>query len=219
MSGDAPKADTDEIRRAAGLLCVPGAVYELRALGTSKGTISAYYNYLDRLASAAAACSDRRKAEGVYLTLNPVKDALLARASNHLREYVKHTSADVDIITRRWFPLDFDPVRPAGISSTDTEHNAAIQRAMTAREMLAGFDLPKPIFADSGNGAHLLYRIDLPNDDSARDLIKCVLEAVASLSDDDVVKVDRTTFNAARIWKLYGTVARKGDSLPERPIG
>jgi hypothetical protein len=24
-------------------------------------------------------------------------------------------------------------------------------------------------------------------------------------------------FNPARIWKLYGTIARKGDSLPDRP--
>jgi len=24
-------------------------------------------------------------------------------------------------------------------------------------------------------------------------------------------------FNPARIWKLYGTVSRKGDSIPERP--
>jgi hypothetical protein len=32
-----------------------------------------------------------------------------------------------------------------------------------------------------------------------------------------VVEVDKTTFNAARICKLYGTVARKGSHLPERP--
>ena len=31
------------------------------------------------------------------------------------------------------------------------------------------------------------------------------------------MKVDQSTFNAARIWKLYGTVARKGDDMPDRP--
>jgi hypothetical protein len=34
---------------------------------------------------------------------------------------------------------------------------------------------------------------------------------------DDVVSVDLTTFNAARIWKVYGTLACKGDTLPDRP--
>jgi hypothetical protein len=43
------------------------------------------------------------------------------------------------------------------------------------------------------------------------------LEAVALYHSDDVVRVDVTTFNAARIWKVYGTLACKGDNLPERP--
>ena len=34
---------------------------------------------------------------------------------------------------------------------------------------------------------------------------------------DDKVHVDKTTFNPARIVKLYGTKACKGDSIEERP--
>src|SRR5262249_32077297 len=34
---------------------------------------------------------------------------------------------------------------------------------------------------------------------------------------DDAVKVDTSVSNAARIWKLYGTMACKGDSTPDRP--
>jgi hypothetical protein len=36
------------------------------------------------------------------------------------------------------------------------------------------------VFADSGNGSHLLYRIDLPNDADALRLVKGVLEAIAA---------------------------------------
>ena len=32
------------------------------------------------------------------------------------------------------------------------------------------------------------------------------------------VKVDTSVFNASRITKLYGTVARKGHGIPGRPI-
>jgi hypothetical protein len=34
---------------------------------------------------------------------------------------------------------------------------------------------------------------------------------------DAVVSLDLKVFNAARIWKVYGTMACKGDDLPERP--
>jgi hypothetical protein len=71
--------------------------------------------------------------------------------------------------------------------------------------------------ADSGNGAHLLYPIDLPNDDATRSLLKKTLEALGQKWNVSTVTVDPTTYNAARIWRLYGTWACKGENLPERP--
>ena len=68
-----------------------------------------------------------------------------------------------------------------------------------------------------GNGAHLLYRVDLPNDDEATALVKRCLETLDALFSTGEVTVDTANFNAARIWKLYGTTSRKGDSTPERP--
>ena len=47
--------------------------------------------------------------------------------------------------------------------------------------------------------------------------MKRCLEAVAIQFSDESVKVDLTTFNAARIWKLYGTLAAKGDDIASRP--
>ncbi|MEZ4522926.1 MAG: YfjI family protein [Thermomicrobiales bacterium] len=71
------------------------------------------------------------------------------------------------------------------------------------------------MLADSGNGAHLLYRIEMPTDDGG--LVQQVLQALAFRFDDDIVHVDQTTFNPARIWKLYGTRACKGDPTTDRP--
>lgn len=70
---------------------------------------------------------------------------------------------------------------------------------------------------DTANGGHLLYRVDLPNDDASAALIKRVLLAVASICDAAAAKVDISVGNAARIWKLYGTVANKGDNTPAAP--
>ena len=73
----------------------------------------------------------------------------------------------------------------------------------------------QPIAADSGNGFHLMYRIDLPANDSGI-VERCLKELDRRFTDDEST-VDTTVFNAARIWKLPGTFARKGDDTKERP--
>jgi hypothetical protein len=120
-------------------------------------------------------------------------------------------------VRRRWLSLDFDPVRPSGVSATDTEKKAARRRALEVREFLRGLEWPEPVVCDSGNGYHLLYRIELPNDREGLELVKGVLEALAFKFSDKAVEVDVTNCNAARIWKLYGTTARKGDNIADRP--
>lgn len=204
-----------EIKQALSVLFRPGDVIEVRALNTPQGTISGYFNDFDLLAKAAAGLSG--KVPAVYVTLNPVNPALLARRANKLVGRVKETTSDADILCRRWLPLDFDPVRPSGISSTDEEHEMALERAKQVREWLRGLGWPDSILADSGNGAHLLYRIDLPNDEHSRHLLEDVLKAIAFHHGDTRVAVDERVFNAARIWKLYGTLSCKGENLPDRP--
>src|SRR5205814_1709283 len=46
---------------------------------------------------------------------------------------------------------------------------------------------------------------------------KAIIAAAAFQFTDAAVSVDLTTFNAARIWKLYGTFACKGDATEDRP--
>jgi len=71
--------------------------------------------------------------------------------------------------------------------------------------------------ADSGNGGHVLIRVDLPNDDGSKQLVRQLLRSLADRFGDDEVAVDVAVSNAARITKLYGTLARKGNSTTERP--
>lgn len=207
---------TSQIREVAELLFEKGQVVELRVLNTVKATVAGYFDDLDALAAAATKWNG--KAPGVYWTLNPVNPDLLARGVNKLVEYAKHTSSDNDIVKRRWLPIDFDPVRPPGISSTDAEHDAAIELAIECRRWLTSQGCAEePILADSGNGAHLLIPVDLPNDADTRLLCERMLARMGEAFDDEHVKVDRKTANAARIWKVYGTIAGKGDSTTMRP--
>lgn len=208
--------DPGEIERAIRLLLPQGFVTEVRIPKTRAGVIAGYFDNPADLVTAIREVDPRYTPGGIYCVLNPVVPALLGRACNRLRERSEHTTADSNIVQRRWLPVDLDPVRPAGISSSDEEHDAAITRAQTIADEMAG-EWGRPILADSGNGAHLLYGIDLPNDEESLRLVSGALAMLDERYSDTTVKVDVTCANAARIWKVYGTVARKGDSIPGRP--
>ncbi|MHB8625331.1 MAG: AAA family ATPase [Aggregatilineales bacterium] len=205
------------IQDALSRLTEAGQVVELRVLGVNgkKRTDSGYFSDFGKLAQAALSYDGR--AEGIYFTINPVNTALLARADNRVKAYADHTTSDQDILKRISLPIDFDPVRPTGISANPIEKQASLERAWACRAWLTAQGWPEPVFADSGNGAHLLYALDLPNTTESSELVKRCLVALSSLFSDDQVKVDTSTGNASRIFKLYGTLARKGDNTIERP--
>jgi len=208
--------DADECRRALSLLHEPGSVFEIRIPKTQRhGVVSGFFDDPERAVQAVESLSGR--VPGIYLTLNPVKSDLFARSPNRLTYHAKSTTCDGDILLRRWMPIDLDPLRKTGISATDAEHESALHLARTIRESLAARGWPVPFLADSGNGAHLCYRIDEPNDRETRTLIERCLKSLAAQFNDESVDVDKTPFNASRIFKFYGTRACKGEDTPERP--
>jgi len=209
-------ADRAEIRRALDLLYEPGDVVELRAIRPNKKIISGYYDDLDKLADDAVRIN--RMVGSVYVIPNRINPALLARRVNRYEDPVLATTPDSEVIQRRWFLFDADPIRPSGISSSNDEHQAALDRAQAVRQYLVQcLGWREPILADSGNGAHLMFRIDLPNNDESTVLVQRCLQALGELFSDKVVSVDQTVYNAGRIWKLYGTNTGKGDPTPDRP--
>ncbi len=210
---------SSEILSAISVLAAPGSVVEVRALADGV-THSGYFDDHEALARAVEALDADPSVAGIYVTLNVVNPALLARRANRIKMRLSRkdaTTADVDILRRRWFPVDIDPVRPSGVSSTDEEHDAALAAAERIAAYLTEQGFPAPVRADSGNGAHLLYRIDLENDEAATALVKGALATLDALFSNEAVTVDTANHNAARIWKLYGTLSRKGDNTPERP--
>ena len=207
------------LRDAVSLLVPPGKVVEVRALA-DQYTHSGYFSNPEALIRAVEPLDTDTSVLGIYVSLNEVNPALLARRANRIKiRLSRHdaTTGDADIRKRRWLPIDIDPKRPSGVSSTDEEHDLALAKAGEIAAWLASLGFPVPITGDSGNGAHLLYRIDLANDEPATALVKGCLAALDAFFSDDRVSVDTANFNASRIWKLYGTVSRKGDDTPDRP--
>ena len=214
-----PGSPSDDIASTAGLLAGPGQVVEVRALADN-AVHSGYFSDYAALARSVAPLDADPAVHGIYITLNRVNPSLLSRRANRIKMRLSRsdaTTGDADITRRCWFPIDIDPVRPSGVSSTDAGHAAALAMAHDIAAWLAGLGFPEPILADSGNGAHLLYRIDLPNDPASTTLVKQGLAVLDTLFSNTTATVDTANYNAGRIWKLYGTVSRKGDDTPERP--
>jgi hypothetical protein len=198
----------------------PGDVIEVRGLGArlkgsryKNGVVSGFFDDPDK---AIAALGSLDAFKGVYATMNPVDRALLARRCNRLDFAGSgETASDRDVTARRALLVDIDPVRVTGVSATDQEKQSAFELGQHVCAHLIGLGWPAPIYADSGNGLHLIWRVDLPRDDAQ--LIERVLKSLADQFDTDAAKIDKTVFNPARIVRLYGTRACKGDNVPNRP--
>lgn len=210
--------DLQMVLRTLQLIHPPGSVIEIRMPKASRWkTVSGYFDAPEALVKAVVPYAAKPEVPGIYFTLNQCDAALFARAANVLKPYADTTTADTDIVRRRALGIDFDPKRPARISSTEAEHTEAIRTAYQCRAWLSAMGWPEPIYADSGNGGHLVYGLDLPNDDETQRLIEKILAAIDLCYSTPEMLVDTAVFNAARIWKLYGTMARKGSHIPERP--
>lgn len=212
-----------QIREALRLFFHDGDVVELRCLELQQGnrrvTASGYYNDMDKLAHDAAAVDGL--CAGIYVVMNRINPALLARRENKLEvnsfgKKLESTTAD-DIIRRTHFLIDIDAARPSGISSTQKELDYAITKAIDIRAWLQRLGWPMGIMIMSGNGAQLVYDIDLPNDRETDDLVKACLKGLDLVKSDEHAHVDVSVVDPSRIWKLPGTMACKGSNTADRP--
>ncbi len=192
----------------------PGEGFEIRILNTENGVVSGYF---DDFEAAAEAVLSYDGTHDVYVTLNPI-NLEPQSARNVLKVRAKNTTSDKDIDTINWVMIDIDPIRPTKVSATETEKEAALSLAKGIQEDLrcnSGF--PEPLFADSGNGYHLLYCTNLENTSQNKNMLKRFLQSLDSFYSNEKAQVDTTTYNPSRIIKLYGTAACKGDNTSDRP--
>ena len=148
----------------------PGEVVEIRiphAEGTLdgkyvRGTLSGYFDNHELFCEAIKKAETLRH-DGIYFTLQVIDPRLLARAFNRFK-IGGLTTSDNNVLFYRWLPVDFDPVRPSGISSSDSELQEALSlRDTVSQWIVESLRFPKPIKAMSGNGGHALFRLsDLP---------------------------------------------------------
>jgi len=205
-SGSHVTSDLSEVEHAIRLFMDPAAGMEIRVLPGGRSMIRPWGD----IAALAAFVEKQSDYKGVYYTINPVLKGTGSSGA----------ASNSDILNRRWLMIDVDPVKAEGaidLSATDGEHDLARMLANRIVSDMIGRGWPLPVVIDSGNGWHLMYRIDLPNDELSRTLCREALRHMATMFECPTARVDRSVHNASRIAKLPGTWARKGPDTPDRP--
>ena len=204
-----------EIRKALAILKPNGELVEIRII-QGRAVYSGYFTEPETLIKSLKAINLSGNCN-VYFTLNQINKGCYSREQRD--RFIKNpaTTGDNDITGYKWLMIDFDPARPSKTSATDTELEEAHQRAVEVYKHLKGLGWAEPLIARSGNGYHLLYRLDFPASATGRKLVEDAIKTISILFGDSVIEIDKSVFNPSRVCKLYGTLAQKGANTEERP--
>jgi len=175
-------------------------------------SVFGYFDDFVKLERAIAPFMSDTETEGIYTSLQRVHPELLARANNRIKQArTGDTTKNHEIEALTIFPMDIDGERFKGISASRDE---IIESKSVAEEIRAWFAERgiETYFAFSGNGWHvLIYMNPVPHNDEVQTRFESCGKRVCERWD-----VDTKNFNSARVWKLYGTVARKSDETEDR---
>lgn len=206
-----------EIRKTIALMKPEGQLFEVRVIYGNKAMYSGYFKNADDLMNAFDELRNFADCN-IYMTLNSINAACYDRIQkNRFEKNAKATTSDHDVVGYDWLMIDLDPQRPSGTSSTDEQIEKAKEQGNKIYQFMRNLGFSKPLFANSGNGVHLLYRIRLKNSDENRKLIEMSLKTLNMLFASQEIDVDMKNFNQSRVCKLYGTTAQKGANSAERP--
>lgn len=176
-------------------------------------------------ATVANAVSDFDGKGEVYMSLNQLSESFKSNVPRNKLFNAQEFGGSLkneNVDRYHYFFIDIDPVRQNSsdnkCSATDGEMESACILAQEIQEFL-GKDMgfAEPIMAFSGNGYHLLYKVDIEANEENKALFKKCLNVLAQKFNTDDAWVDEKIYNPARFTKLYGVLACKGDSTAERP--
>lgn len=194
-----------------------GDLHEIRVHGIGSFNASGYFTDVESIINAIQKYDAQENAQ-IYFVLNKIDDECYKRAQkDKIINYVKPTTADTDIVGRKWILIDFDPKRKTGTSSSKEELIKARDVARKAYDFLVDQGVNPPVVALSGNGYHLLVRVQLANTEENLGLVNRFLKAMSMMFQTEDIDIDLKVGNASRICKLYGTWAKKGANTEERP--
>lgn len=150
--------------------------------------------------------------KGIYATINEINEACFSRPQCETIIATKTATSGPDITKRVCLFLDFDPERPSDTNATDEEKKIAETTMRRVFRFLRDEGFSDPVVADSCNGYHCYYHIDVPATTEGDKLISDFLAVLGMMFYDEHVKIDKATKDRNRIAKIIGTSSVKGSS-------
>lgn len=213
--------DAKAIVKSLNALFSAGDVVEIRAFPKNSAVIwcGFYTNWNKAAKDITLMCHG--ELVDCYVCTNPVGDEFRGTKLNTFGEATQGAGSKAKGIPRRCnFLIDIDTIR-------DPDHKGdpatAEELSFTRRTMEAVYghlmDLGwrELLIATSGNGYHILPKIDLPNEVESEVLLTRVqLYLKSKFETPNKVKIDCFK-DANRLTRLYGTVNVKGKATKERP--
>lgn len=207
--------DKEQLRLWWNTFVGDGNFTEVRILGRFQ--YSGYFKSFDNLCTQLEPFTNMDD-EQIYFVLNQIDSSCYARPQcEKFLKSVKVSTNDNDIVRRKFLMIDCDAIRKSSTNSSDSEYNAALQKARDIFRFLREQGFDDPIVCSSGNGAHLQIPVDLPNDEETTEIVKRFYKFLGIQFTDNQVDIDQKVYNLARLCKTYSTTAKKGANLPERP--
>lgn len=186
---DAPLTIRDDVFATAAAV-MNGQPHELRAIGRN-----VYSGVFATPEDVAAAAHELDGAVHVYLALNPT----VLEPRELRRVGTGEAVSDEQIARVDWLGIDVDPVSDEDVFHVGAEIN----------EHLRELGFPEAgVFGASGRGCWLLWRIEQENTVENAGLRRRFLSALK----DRWPQVDSSTYNAARVARLFGTVNLKNNN-------
>jgi len=120
-----------------------------------------------------------------------------------------------DVTKLSVIPIDVDPIRPKGASSTEEQLKLAQRKMEKIKAWLKENFNCKPFITMSGNGYHIYIKIPpITIDEFNREVVTAKLKAfineVQKKFNDKKVRID-STYDLPRVMKVPGTMSVKGD--------
>lgn len=210
--------DYEEIKKTINGLKPNGELFEVRIINKRLKNLSGYFTNADKLIRQLNMIPiNQITGANIYFTLNRINSICYAKEQHDKFLIGSTATTDGDITDYEYILIDFDPKRPSGISSSDKELDRCLDLRDTVYRFLEKEGFKEPTITLSGNGCHLLYKVDFPNTEENKQIVKHFIEYLGLRFSDSYVDIDTTVFNPARVCKLYGTLAQKGANMPDRP--
>lgn len=243
MTND-PTTQFNDILTGAKALFKPKQLVEVRARTTSGYWRGFYFDDHDYMASIVLQLDGDPRVQALYYVLNEIQPTFVEQRqkctcdkcvrggliirnptdeqiSKILDGPTQHLTTNEDIRTIRFLFIDCDTVRAEKHEhDCSTAEEKAVTREVAKKviEYLGTKDWPSALIADSGNGFHILPKIEQPNTISTGMYVVDCLKALAKKFDTPGVEIDNSVFNAARLTRAYGSTTRKGVETPDRPF-